>query len=182
MRDVFALEVEALGINAPQLVIEKGIIPGPGFFDFDLEHPSSGKVILNPTELAKLEDPYSSLSLLIHETRHSAQLQLAFKETSPLAHGYHAAFSAQKILKGLSFCDFTLLLNEYEAFQFSNFILGSIVQNNLFDMGTFASQYDNNGNPKIDLPKLADEIPVDQLLLKFNELEKEQYRLLGGKE
>lgn len=183
MRTVFEAEVRALGIKAPELVIENGVIPGPAFFDFDPEKPGPGRVILNPQELEKLS-PYAALSLLIHETKHSAQFQLAYSSRSPLALGYRAAFEAQKKIKGMSFCDFTTLLNEYEAFQFANYVLGALTgfRLNLLDMGNFASQYGSDGKLKIDLLGLADSGGSETLLVRFNELEKVQYRQLGGKE
>ncbi len=66
------------------------------FFDFNLEQPGPGRVILNPDELKKA-GKFESISLLIHETRHSAQLQMAVNHPTTLAgQVYHAAFQAQK--------------------------------------------------------------------------------------
>ena len=180
LRRLFALEVKALGIEAPELVIMEGATPGPAYFDFDLSTPGPGKVILNPAELAKL-DPYASVSLLLHETRHSAQLQLAKKESTPLARGYLAAFRAQKELSLRSFCDFLTLLNEHEAFSYGNYLLGALIgfENRLKDMGTWASQFGPDARPLIDLHQLHRS--GGDVLGKFNELEKAQLIELGGK-
>lgn len=184
LREVFAIEVAALGIRSPELFIKNDSIPGrAAYFDFDLANPDgTGKVILNPKELAKEKNPYTTLLLLIHETRHSAQLQLAHREHSPLARSYLAAFQAQKKITGFSFCDFTTLINEYEAFQFANYVVGALTnfQIGILDMGTFASQYSADGQLKIDLLKLALAVGNKQLLSRFNELEKEQYLQLSG--
>jgi hypothetical protein len=183
LRRIFDLEVKVLGIKAPELVIKSGIINGPAYFDFDPTKPGAGRVLLNPDALKK-EDKYASLSLLIHETRHSAQFQMAFpvNPSSPFSVGYQAAFTAQKSLKGkLSFCDFLTLLNEYEAFQFGNYVVGRLTdwKVDIVDMGTFASQYDSHGNLKIDLTKLVKEVGQDKLLETFNELEKVQKELIS---
>lgn len=180
LRQLFALEVSVLGIEAPELVIMEGATPGPAYFDFDLAKPGPGKVILNPAELAKL-DPYASVSLLLHETRHSAQFQLAQKESTPRARGYLAAFKAQKELSIRSFCDYLTLLNEYEAFRYGNYLLGALIgfENRLKDMGTWASQFAPDSRPLIDLPALHRS--GGSVLEKFNELEKAQLIELGGK-
>lgn len=185
LRRIFQIEVKVMKIAAPQLVIQSGIIPGPAFFEFDPTQPGTGKVILNPAALAKEEDKYASLSLLIHETRHSKQFQMAFPaggDFSPFAKGYEAAFVAQKTLKGkLSFCDFLTLLNEYEAFQFGNYVVGKLTEwkVDMPGMGTYASQYDGDGKLKLDLVKLSHEVGQDNLLEAFNDAEKAQKELLG---
>jgi hypothetical protein len=184
LRRVFDLEVKVLGIRPPELIIKSGIINGPAYFDFDPTKPGTGRVLLNPDALKKEENQYASLSLLIHETRHSAQFQMAFPvdPSSPFSVGYEAAFIAQKSLKGkLSFCDFLTLLNEYEAFQFGNYVVGKLTnwKVDMVDMGTFASQYDSHGHLKIDLKKLTNEVGQDRLLERFNELEKIQKDILG---
>jgi len=183
LRRVFDIEVKVLGISPPELIIKSGIINGPAYFDFDPAKPGTGKVLLNPDALKKEENKNASLSLLIHETRHSAQFQMAFpaNPSSPFSMGYEAAFIAQKSLKGkLSFCDFLTLLNEYEAFQFGNYVVGRLTnwKVDMIDMGTFASQYDGNGKLKIDLAKLIKEIGQDKLFNTFNEIEKIQKDLL----
>jgi hypothetical protein len=98
LRNVFRLEVEAMGIKAPALVIESGSIPGSAFFEFDIVNPGPGTVFLNPEQITKEANPYLSLLLLIHETRHSAQFQRAFSlplSESPMNVGFRAAFRAQ---------------------------------------------------------------------------------------
>lgn len=185
LKYVFALECEVLGIRAPELIFDSERIRGAAYFDFDPEKPDAGRVILNPKALAKEENPYTALLLLIHETRHSAQFQAAFSNgaasKTKLAQSYRAAFRAQLRLKGrLSFVDFLSLFNEFEAFQFANYVVGALTNWTVreMDMGTFASQYDEHGHLKIDLLALARESEGNSLLDAFNELEKEQYRLL----
>ena len=184
LRRIFALETKVMGIVPPELVIQDGVTSGPAYFDFDPAKPGAGRVLLNPEALAKEPDKYASLSLLIHETRHSKQFQMAFPASSfsPFAKGYEAAFRAQKALKGkLSFCDFMTLLNEYEAFQFGNYVVGRLTEwkVDMVDMGSFASQYDNVGKLKLDLAKLFHDPSPGTLLEKFNGLEKAQYDLLN---
>lgn len=181
LREVFAVEIRSFGVTPPALIIENDRIPGPAYFDFDPGKPGAGTVILNPRELAKLKSPFESLLLLIHETRHSAQFQRAFRDNGPAARGYRASFEAQKALKGFSFCDFMTLLNEYEAFQFANFVLGSLMgfRLDVADMGSFASQYDSAGRLKIDLLQIAATEGPDRVLIRFNDLEKAQARQLG---
>ncbi len=178
LREVFALEVAVMGVETPELVIAKGAAEGGAFFEFDLSKPSNGKVILSPE---KLDDQnFESLAFLIHETRHSSQLQRAFghqkNEFPALAAGYLAAFSAQKELSGrLGFCDFLTLLNEYEAFLFGNLVVAELT-NGAFDMmgmGTFASQQEGSGAPKVDLLQLHHKHP--DALPPFNVLEEPQY-------
>ncbi len=190
LRAVFALEVEALEINAPELIIDTTTIKGEAYFDFDLNHPGAGKVILNPKAISQDSNPYAALMLLIHETRHSAQFQKAFDPTSTmngaLAHGYRAAFQAQKELatKITSFSDFLTLLNEYEAFSFGNFIVGSLTnwKADTLGMGTFASQYNADKTLKIDLLQIFKKVDQGEIktsvLEEFNRLEKAQYDLL----
>lgn len=186
LREVFALECQTMGITPPELVIQAGITAGPAYFDFDVTKPGAGRVLLNPDALKKEKNQYASLSLLIHETRHAKQFQMAFPLNSEapgsiFAKGYRAAFTAQKAITAkFSFCDFLTLLNEYEAFQFGNYVLGELThwQVDILDMGTFASQYDSQGMLKIDLARLANEVAPENLLSAFNELEKVQKKLL----
>lgn len=184
LRRVFDIEVKVLGITPPELIIKPGIINGPAYFEFDPAKPGTGKVLLNPDALKNEENKYASLSLLIHETRHSAQFQMAFpaNPSSPFSMGYEAAFIAQKSLKGkLSFCDFLTLLNEYEAFQFGNYVVGKLTnwKVDMIEMGTFASQYDGNGKLKIDLARLIKDVEQGRLFETFNGLEKVQKDLLA---
>lgn len=184
LRRVFDLECLVLGIAPPQLVIDSQAIQGPAYFDFDPERPGAGRVILNSEALAKEPNKFMGLLLLIHETRHSAQFQHAFSRdrsvaSKPYAQGYRAAFRAQKQLaKELNFCDFCSLLNEYEAFQFGNYVVGALTdwKVDTVDLGCFSSQYDAHGRLKIDLVHLAEKAGPSSLLFAFNELEREQYR------
>lgn len=188
LRRVFALEVKALGIVAPELIIDNSSTKNEAYFDFDINNPGAGRVLLNSDQIQKDPNPYSGLLLLIHETRHSAQFQEAFKNGDAVAKAYKAAFSAQKNLasKITSFSDFLTLINEYEAFQFGNYVVGSLSDGNVdtLGMGTYASQYNPDFSLKIDLPALFQsfrEGHLKQSILKtFNELEKAQYDILVG--
>jgi hypothetical protein len=183
LRAVFALEVKSLGITAPELVIAPGATAGPAFFDFDPANPGPGRVILNPDALAKQKNPLAGLMLLIHETRHSAQFQLAYSGSgTALAHGYREAFVAQKSLTGkLGFCDFLTLNNELEAFQFGNYIVGALTDwtADTLGMGTYASQFLAGGAPRLDLLELFEVTPPGKVLDAFNELEKDQFEKLN---
>ena len=184
LREVFALEVEALKIDAPDLIISNSATKNQAYFDFDIEKPTPGRVLLNPEELQKDPNPYSSLMLLIHETRHSAQFQRAFLSNDKkdiIGKFYRAAFTAQKkhADKIRSFCDFLTLNNEYEAFQFGNYVVTVLTNGNVdtLGMGTYASQYNRDLSLKIDLTQLFDQHP-EAVVEKFNLLEKAQYDLL----
>ena len=199
LRKIFALEYQTMAITPPKLVIDNHSYPNKMvYFDFDLAHLSpltaesklsSGVVYLNPDKLAQ-QDKFASLAFLIHETRHSYQFQLsqqqhADSENRQLAAGYSAAFTAQKTLKGFGFSDFLTLLNEYEAFQYGNYVLGQLTQwqLDLTNMGTFASQFDHRGQLKIDLLALSkSQIHGDSsadkptLLEQYNRAAKRQYQ------
>lgn len=200
LRKVFALEYRSMGIKPPKLIIDNHSYPNKMvYFDFDVTYLSplatndsvnSGVVYLNPDKLAA-QDKFASLAFLIHETRHSYQFQLSQQQHSnvkdnQLASGYIAAFSAQKSLTGFGFSDFLTLLNEYEAFQYGNYVLGRLTQwqFDLISMGTFASQFDSTGKLKIDLLQLANlnhraETTTETLSLleKYNQAAKQQYQL-----
>lgn len=189
LRLVFDLEVKALKMIAPILVIDSKAIKGQAYFDFDINNPTPGKVILNPEELEKDPNPMAALLLLVHETRHSAQFQTAFlngDSDNPIAKSYKAAFIAQKehAKEIVSFCDFLTLINEYEAFQFGNYVISSLVEGNIdtLGMGTYASQYNSDFTLKIDLDALfkAHESGENKetILNTFNNLEKVQYEIL----
>ncbi|WP_323843976.1 hypothetical protein [Microbulbifer magnicolonia] len=185
LKRIFALETAVMEIAPPKLVIDNHSYPGRTvYFDFDPQKPSTGTVYLNPDKLAA-RNKYDALAFLIHETRHSYQFQLAYadeagdkpEQVSPIAEGYRSAFEAQKTLKGFSFSDFLTLLNEYEAFQFANYVVGKLTdwQLEMTDMGTFASQFDREGRLKIDLIRLS-ETPSDASVLeRYNRLAKAQY-------
>jgi hypothetical protein len=189
LKTVFALEVKALKIQAPTLIIDSKRIKGEAFFDFDIHNPTPGTVIINPEAIAKDYNPYTALLLLVHETRHSAQFQLAFMSghsDNPMAKSYKAAFIAQKehATEIVSFCDFLTLINEYEAFQFGNYVISSLVNGDVdtLGMGTYASQFNQDFTLKIDLEKLFKAYESGEnketILNTFNGLEKAQYDIL----
>lgn len=186
---VFNLEVQALNIEAPILLIDSKRIKGEAFFDFDINNPTPGTVIINPEAIAKDSNPYTALLLLVHETRHSAQFQKAFlsdDSDNPLAKSYKAAFTAQKehADKIVSFCDFLTLVNEYEAFQFGNYVISSLVHGavDTLGMGTYASQFNSDFTLKIDLEKIFQQYEngesSEKIINTFNALEKAQYDIL----
>lgn len=185
LRKVFAIECASLGIVAPELVLDEDFARG-AFFDFDLEHPGPGRVIINPRPAGPAEEALFPLALLMHETRHSAQFQAAFglAPSSPLqvaAREFATAFRAQKALAGdLSFLDFMTLNHEYEAFRFGNFVLGRLTEFAVdpISLGSFASQFTRGEQTKIDLVELAREPDPRSMLERFNALEREQYELL----
>lgn len=184
MKLTFAHVTKSLGITPPVLVLDNSF-KNATYFDFDLKNPGPGRVILSPKELAAMPNPYSPLLYLIHETKHSAQYQLAFlKRSAPsnaLAKGYKAAFNAQKNLTGkLSFCDFLTLVNEYDAFQYGNAVVSLLTNGQSLDdtMGTFASQFDVRGALKIDLLKLYEHYGSLGFLPAFNRLEIPQWKII----
>ncbi len=176
---VFSLQTGAYPV-APKLILSKGPKGQDAFFEFDLIHQGPGTVYIDFKSLGATDHPYASLLLLIHETRHSAQLQLAFSTNGVLARGYAEAFGAQKKVfdyqEKISYCDFMSLLNEYEAFQYANFILNRLTEGkvNISGMGTLASQYDQFGKVLLDLPALMHNNPKDEWFLLFNDLAKAQ--------
>ncbi len=182
LRKIFSLQVASMNIQAPELIFDDANITSAAYFDFHLNGFNAGKVYLNTKKLSEEKNAFASMALLIHETRHSAQLQLAFTSDTHdvVAKTYLASFRAQKELKNLSFCDFLTLANEYEAFEFGNYIIGELTgyQEDMPDMGTFASQYNNNGSLKIDLLDLLKRFGSHLLLDQFNELEKLQFEQL----
>jgi hypothetical protein len=181
LKEVFAIESEVLKLGELELVIDENEIPGrAAFFDFDPKNPGPGKVILNPKVLEKM-NPYASLSLLMHEARHSAQFQLAYTSNNYEASLYRAAFELQDQKKVASFCDFLTLVNEHEAFYFGNYLMGKLTNwtVDLPGMGTYASQFNEEGLLKIDLVKLINNATDESLLNQFNKLEQEQCEVLG---
>jgi len=182
LQQVFAIECQTLGITPPELIMTEDA--PAAFFEFNLEKPDAGKVFINPRK----NEGFESLALLVHETRHSMQFQQAFgllEGADPaVAEGWRAAFQAQRELSGqLSFVDFCSLLNEYEAFQFGNSVVGAVTggKANNSGMGTLASQYDEQGNLVVDLRQLFAEAGPEGVLDAFNQLSKGQYELLYGK-
>ncbi|WP_282166502.1 hypothetical protein [Shewanella japonica] len=180
LKKVFDLAVQSFGTQTPLLIIDNHSYPNKMvYFDFDVEKGGSGIVYLNPEKLAE-EDPYASLAFLVHETRHSYQFQQALSgENYPISQGYLAAFNAQKQLKGFGFSDFLTLLNEYEAFQFGNYVIGQLTnwQVDMLNMGTFASQFNRQGQLKIDLQALSLNASEQTLLEQYNELAQKQFNL-----
>jgi hypothetical protein len=184
LKQVMAIECRVMGFPAPPLVIGEGDRRA-AYFDFDPAHPDTGRVILYPQGLAKEENPYAALLLLIHETRHSAQFQQAYAPgaTDPTSLGFKAAFEAQRRLAGqLSFCDFCTLLNEHEAFQSANEVVGRLTdwRVDTADMGCLSSQYDASGRLRIDLVALAAQVGPANVLAAFNKLEKPHWEQLTG--
>ena len=185
MRKVFALEVRASGLQAPELLLDS-TARKMTFFDFDPKTPGTGKVILNPERLFADENHYAALLFLIHETRHSFQFQVGFSSVlgAPESQrdAFHSGFLAQKAVfdEGLrvSFCDFLTLNQEYEAFLFGNYVMEELTDGavDTSDMGTLASQYLPGTGFRLDLLKLRQEAGPDAFLGAFNEAEMIQYR------
>lgn len=182
LKKLFQLECRIMKIIPPELIIDETSIPGWAFFEFDYKVGGAGKVYLNLKKLKQTDKKSDFIILLLHETRHSAQFQRSQVYQDPVSKGFANSFRAQKSLKDgnakMSFCDFMLLLNEFEAFQFANYIYGSLTNWNtpINDNGTLASQYDENGNLRLNLlPILIGEHdPVET----FNQLEEEQFEVM----
>ena len=175
---VFEIECKVLDMVCPELVINTTLYPSRAVnFVFDIRFAGSGLVYLNPDKLKSME-PYAPLAFLIHETRHAIQFQQAFSKQTLIAKGYKAAFTAQAKISGFSFSDFLTLLNEYEAFQFGNHVIGLLTnwQVDMTNMGTFASQFNKYGKLKIDLEAISEQ-GSDSLLESYNKLAEEQYNL-----
>lgn len=180
---VFQVECQVLAMVCPELVINNSLYPTRAVnFVFDVRFPGSGLVFLNPDKLKDME-VYAPLAFLIHETRHAYQFQLGFSQESLLAKGYKAAFTAQAELSGYSFSDFLTLLNEYEAFQFGNHVIGLLIdwRIDMPNMGTFASQFDEKGQLKINLIELEETSGNKSLLDAYNQQAKAHYHLRNGK-
>jgi hypothetical protein len=182
LRNVFEVQVRSMNITAPKLIIDLNY-QRAAYFEYDLKNATNGIVYINPS-LTFNTNKYLSLSLLIHETRHAAQLSLAKNFSNEiLGHHYYEAFSAQKDLSGkLGFSDFLTLNNEYEAFLFANYTIHKLFMGtiNMVDMGTFASQINERGKVKIDLQNLHDH-HADRLTEVFNFLMIDQNKLLQKK-
>ncbi len=183
LKRVFELEIQTFGVTAPKLLIDNHSYPGRMvYFDFDLNQSAPGAVYLNPDKL-KQQPKFASLAFLLHETRHSFQLQLAAKKKSQRALAFKAAFAAQKSLKGFSFSDFLTLANEYEAFLFGNYVLGKLThwRVDMPNMGTFASQFDSNGKLKIDLIALSNQSQKKPLIELYNLSAERQFLIRNQK-
>lgn len=183
LQRLFLLECEVLKIQPPELIIDDHSISGYAYFEFDYRTGGAGKVYLNKKKLSEGKDKSEFIVLLLHETRHSAQFQLSQKTNGPLAAGFETSFKTQSELKlkgeKLSFCDFMLLLNEYEAFQFANYVYGALMnwQIAINDMGTLASQFDHRGRLRLNLLEILMQNRKDPLEF-FNELEQSQYEVM----
>ncbi|HSI02934.1 MAG: hypothetical protein ACAI38_21915 [Myxococcota bacterium] len=185
MKRVFQLEVLASGRAAPDLVLDDSAARS-AFFEFDPKKGGPGRVILNPAKLLASANPYDALLLLVHETRHAYQFQVAFAvnegSSAAMREAWRSGFVAQRRIFDeaipVSFCDFLTLNQEYEAFLFGNYVLETLTDGGVdtSKMGTFASQYVPGKGIKIDLERLAERVGPKNLLDAFNELEKEQYR------
>jgi hypothetical protein len=181
LKRIFNHEVKSLGIDPPKLIIDLNYNRA-AFFEFPDNLAGTGTVYLNPS-LVYSENKYSSLSLLIHETRHSAQLQMTKANHGMYHLGYffrESFMTQKKIGHKLGFCDFLTLNNEYEAFLFGNYVIHKITAGtiDIKGMGTFASQFNKDGSIKIDLKKLHND-PHNNVLNKFNQLEEMQAQRLG---
>ncbi|WP_127716775.1 hypothetical protein [Halobacteriovorax sp. HLS] len=175
LKKVFDVEVQALGITAPEVSIDTQY-PRAAYFKYNLEDGTNGEVFINPKKTYD-SNPLMSLSLLIHETRHAAQLYKAKFDNNQ---NLYQAFKAQAQLSGkLSFSDFLTLNNEYEAFLFANYIIFKLYgpAEDMIDMGTFASQFNEDGSIKIDLTTLH-QSKEGQVLEEFNILMQKQRDLL----
>lgn len=189
MNQIFFLQTKLSGFPAPELVLDNGAQKST-FFDFNLNQPGPGKVILNPAKLFKDANPYAALLFLIHETRHSQQFQTAIMSAGgPLrasSQAYRAAFAAQRQIFDqsikVSYCDFLTLNNEYEAFLFGNYVMENLTLGvaKTNDMGTWASQFRLGKGLRIDLPELILKVGPQNLLNAFNELEVTQYKEVFG--
>lgn len=182
LRKIFQLECRIMKITPPELIIDETSIPGWAYFEFDYNAGGAGKVFLNLKKLKQTDKKSDFIILLLHETRHSAQFQRSQVLRDPVSKGFTNSFRAQKALKDanvkMSFCDFMLLLNEYEAFQFANYIFGGLTNwvSPINDNGTLASQFDENGYLRLNVLQLLKEEqdPVEA----FNQLEKEQFEVM----
>lgn len=189
LRSVAALEARVMGFQLPPVEIQTGPNPIPSFFDFDPAKPGTGKVILYPDAIAKESNKWTALLLTVHEVRHSGQFQLAFgarhrdAAQQALADGFKASFVAQRAMsKQLTYCDFCSLLNEYEAFQTGNYVVGKLTNWTVdtSDEGCLSSQFDKSGQPIIDLLALTAQVGPAKLLDAFNQAEQPQFKAFGG--
>lgn len=177
LREVFALQTQNYA-QPPLLTLGAGPKGEAAFFEFNPAAPGPGKVYIDFKRLAAKDHPYASLLLLIHETHHSAQFQMGNTQVGPRAHGYFEAFRAQKEIfsqnEKISFGDFMSLLNEYEAFQYANFILNRLTSGKvqIKGMGTNASQYNSDGSIKLNIMQLMLDNPESEWFEIFNQMNK----------
>ena len=181
LKAVFDVQVVSMGIQAPAFTLDPNYARGT-YFEFDPEHPDAGKVYINPRSLTTPKEPFGALMFLIHETRHSYQFQLAntksFANGNEIAGAWKLAFEKQKNPQGtFSWLDFMTLNNEYEAFRFSNYVMGKLTHfsASTLGMGSYASQFDRSGQPLIDLPQLLRQSGPAAFLNSFDRIEEDQY-------
>lgn len=181
LQKIIEFQCELMGVTVPELVLDPQLYPDRlAYFVFDHNNPDAGKVFLNETRFAE-QEPVVTLALLIHETRHAYQFQMAYQQPGVLADAYKAAFAAQAELKPRSFGDFLTLANEYEAFQFSNLVIGELFdwKVDLPSMGTYASQYWADKRLKLDLLHLIEDDNPTPLIDLFNQQLQAQKQVLG---
>jgi len=160
LQQVHDLEIKLFGIR-PRIVFDD-TYPRAAFFKFNIaDENDPGTIILNLSDPYMVKNPYSALSLLVHETRHAYQLAWARKRGNGafdrrIAGAFYNAFRAQEVLKGFSFLDFCTLTNEFEAFQFASLFIGRLTGFTVSDpsLGSYASQFHGDGTLKIDLARL----------------------------
>lgn len=185
------VESAVFGVSPPKLTLHppEEASPRAAFFEFDVDQPGTGTVHLWASALTEEPSPHAALLFAIHETRHSWQFQIAFG-TAPGEHdpalkaAFAAGFRAQKALgRKLSFCDFCTMHHEHEAFQTGNQVIGELTgwTADTNGMGSWSSQFDGQGAPRIDLLALAAEFGPEGLLAAFNERERGQFEEMGGK-
>jgi hypothetical protein len=160
LQQVHDLENKLFGTR-PRLQFDDKF-PQAAFFKFSTANKSDpGTIVLNLTDPYMVRNPYSALSLLVHETRHAYQLAWAHKRNNNafdkrIAGAFYNAFRAQETMKGFSFLDFCTLTNEFEAFQFASLFISHLTNFTVTDpsLGSFASQFHTDGSLKIDLVQL----------------------------
>jgi hypothetical protein len=152
--EIFSLQT--IGTNAPRLIYGKPPRGAGAYYVFDLKKGGPGTVYIDLEALAEESNVYAEVVLLIHETRHASQFVRRDE--------FHLtpAFTTQKRIfttgQKLSSTDFTLLIHEYEAFQFANFVVNRLTdgQVNIEDMGTPASQFNGEGSALLDLAEFVE--------------------------
>lgn len=166
LKDLFAREIASLQkSHLGQFTLEPPILDlndqfkAPAYFDFDLADPSNpGKIVINLIDAEVLNRPNAAISFLVHETRHSFQLQFARQMVAQptyakLSAGFLSAFQAQKTMRGFTRMDFYTLANEYEAFLFGDRVILRVFDHTIdfLDMGSFASQFKSDETLKLDI-------------------------------
>ncbi|GLP95563.1 hypothetical protein [Paraferrimonas sedimenticola] len=168
LEQIFAIQVRLMQIKQPDLLIDASSYPDKvAYFDFDPSEPLEGKVFLNSAKLADA-NPWLSLALLIHETRHAYQLQQT--EPDELTQAWQAAFVLQKETEKWSASDFYALANEFEAFQYANFAMGLLTNFEQPEqgLGLLGAQYDSQGQLVIDLLQWHEHSSGVSLVERYN--------------